>query len=98
MFNPEARWDRNLPQENNESESLNEAIIMVCLFDKSKPLPRYFRWRNYLYKVKKVNFFWQQRQGRETLSYFSLETNSGTYQVSFSNISLCWKMDRIIDI
>ncbi|MBL7131848.1 MAG: hypothetical protein ISS45_10705 [Candidatus Omnitrophica bacterium] len=98
MFNPQARWDRNLPQENRQDELLNEPIAVSCLFDKGKTLPRYFIWRNQLHKVKKINFFWQQRQGRAVLSYFALETNFGIYQVSFSNITLSWQMDRIINL
>jgi hypothetical protein len=96
MFNPQARWDRNLPQEETAPELINEPIDMTCLFSKGKALPRYFIWKKRLYRIKKVNFFWQERQGRATLSYFSLETNSGIYQVSFSNISLSWKMNKII--
>ncbi|MFC1709442.1 DUF6504 family protein [Candidatus Omnitrophota bacterium] len=98
MFNPQARWDRNLPQETAPDELLNEPIAMTCLFAKGKTLPRYFIWRKRLYRVKRVNFFWQERQGRAMLSYFALETNSGIYQVSFSNIGLTWKMDKIINL
>jgi len=98
MFNPQARWDRNLPQEDSQGELLNEPISVTCLFSKGKTLPRYFIWRNHAYRVKRVNFFWQQRQGREMLSYFSLKTNSGIYQISFSNITLSWKIDKIINL
>ncbi|MFC1646277.1 hypothetical protein ACFL2Y_03760 [Candidatus Omnitrophota bacterium] len=98
MFNPQARWDRNLPQEDTPDGLLNEAIAMTCLFDKGKAMPRYFIWRRRLHRVKRINFFWQERQGRATLSYFALKTNSGTYQVSFSNITLSWHMDKIINL
>ena len=97
MFNPQARWDRNLPQEESQDELFNEPIIMNCLFAKGRPSPRYFIWRNKLYRVKMINFFWQERQGREVLSYFSLETNQGTYQVCFLNIALSWKLNRVIN-
>ena len=96
MFNPQARWDRNLPQEETQDELFNEPIEMSCLFTKGKPLPRYFVWRDKIYRVKRVNFFWQERQGREILSYFSLQTNLGTYQVGFSNIAMSWKLNRVI--
>jgi hypothetical protein len=97
MFNPQARWDRNLPQQESKSDLLNEPIAVTCLFSKGKAWPRYFIWRKRLYRIKKVNFFWQERQGRAVLSYFALETNSGTYQISFSNIELSWRLNKIID-
>ena len=96
MFNPQARWDRVLPQGDDSPEILNESIKVNCLFERGKIIPRYFIWKNKLYKVKKLNFFWQHKQGRETISSFSLETNSGTYQLSLSNINLSWKLDKII--
>jgi len=98
MFNPQARWDRNLPQQENQGQLLNEPVSVSCLFTKGKAIPRYFTWKNRLYKVKRVNFFWQQRQGRAVLSYFALETNSGTYQISFSNETLSWQIDKIITL
>lgn len=98
MFNPQARWDRNLPQQESQGQLLNEPVSVGCFFAKGKTLPRYFIWRKRLYKVKRVNFFWQQRQGRAVLNYFALETNSGTYQISFSNDTLSWQMDRIINL
>jgi len=98
MFNPQARWDRNLPQQESQGQLLNEPIQVSCLFAKGKAKPRYFIWRGRLYKVKMVNFFWQERQGRAILNYFSLDTNSGIYQISFSNITLSWQLDRIINL
>jgi len=96
MFNPQARWDRNLPQENNTSGIPNGSLAVSCLFVKGKATPRYFIWKNRLYKVKKVNFFWQEQKGREKISYFSLGTSQGTYQISFSYLNLSWKMDKFI--
>ena len=96
MFNPQARWDRNLPQEDNQKELLDESIAVNCLFANGRVMPRYFIWRDRLYRVKKINFFWQERQGRVVLNYFSLGTNSGIYQISFSNDTLSWKMNKII--
>jgi len=98
MFNPQARWDRNLPQEDSQKELLDESIAVNCLFANGRAMPRYFIWRDRLYKVKRINFLWQERQGRVVLSYFSLGTNSGIYQISFSNNTLSWKMNRIISL
>lgn len=97
MFNPQARWDRSLPQETSPEELINEPIAVVCLFAKTKAIPRYFIWRKRLYRVKKVNFFWQERQGGAMISYFALETASGIYQISFSNINLSWQINKVID-
>ncbi|MDP3142555.1 MAG: hypothetical protein Q8N14_01225 [Candidatus Omnitrophota bacterium] len=94
MFNQQARWDRNLPQQ--DSNNLNEPIRVVAEFEKSKVLPRYFFWRKKLFRIKKVTYFWQERQGRELLNFFSVETPVGLYQISFNNQSFSWSLNKII--
>jgi len=97
MFNPEARWDRDLPREATNPELLEENISVFCLFSKGRIMPRHFIWRKHIYQVEKVLFFWKEKQGRDTINYFSLSTAQGTYQVSFSSISFCWKLNRVIE-
>jgi len=98
MFNQQARWDRKLPQASgNNSQLLKEKISVLCLFAKGKVLPRYFFWKNHTFRIEKVLFYWQEQQGREIISYFSLKTNEGLYQISFSNITFSWRLDKIID-
>lgn len=59
-------------------------------------MPRLFIWNNKTYKIKKVNYGWQERRGREIISCFSVAVGIDLYQISFNNTSYCWKIDKII--
>jgi len=94
MFNPKARWDRQLPQ--NGSDSLNEKVSVYAFFDKGKIIPQSFIWKNNLCEIKQITYFWQERQGRELISFFSVDTGCDIYQLSFNNATFGWRLDKII--
>ena len=94
MFNSEARWDRSLP--GKVPGCLDEPIRVAALFEHGKIIPQIFFWNNKPYKINRVNFFWQERQGREVISNFSVETLGGPYQISFNNHSLSWRLNKIL--
>jgi len=97
-FNPHARWDRHIPQTNDyQPEELNERIQVLAWFRNGKILPRQFIWNNKKYKIKEVTYNWQERQGRETISYFSVSTETDLYQISFNNTTYGWRINRIIE-
>lgn len=96
-FNPKARWDRHLPEgAYEEPEILSEKIDCLVLFKAGKAFPQVFFWKGKEYKVEKITYAWQERSGREIISYFSLSTGADLYQVSFNNTSLGWRLDKII--
>ncbi len=97
MFNPKARWDRHIPQEDGRNPGLlNEKIDCLVFFSAGKAYPRAFTWNNKEYRIKKVTYSWQERRGRELLSFFSVDTGSDLYEISFNNTSCSWKIDKII--
>jgi hypothetical protein len=104
-FNPKARWDRNLPAgrqgipQTNPVDCglLNERIEVLAYFKAGKIYPRLFIWNNKEYAIKQITYNWQERLGRETISYFSISTGSDFYQISFNNTNYSWKIDKIIE-
>jgi hypothetical protein len=97
-FNPHARWDRHVPEtEEYHPDELNEKIQVSAWFRNGKILPRQFIWNNKRYKIKEITYNWQERQGREVISYFSVSTGSDLYQISFNNTTLGWRINRIIE-
>jgi len=98
-FNPNARWDRHIPETGYQTETscLNCPIEVRALFKSSKVMPEGFIWNNKLYGIKKVNYNWQERRGQEIINYFSVTTaGADTYQISFNNTSFCWRLDKIL--
>lgn len=97
-FNPKARWDRNIPQTDEDylPSGLNQKIEVLAYFKQSKIFPRGFSWKNKYYKVKEITYNWQERQGQEIISYFSVDTGIGLYQISFNNTSFGWRLDKVL--
>lgn len=98
-FNPKARWDRNIPENVNSDEPglLNERIEVIAWFKNARIYPRIFFWNGKKYKIKKITYNWQERLGSETLAYFSVDTGSGLYQISFNNTTFGWRLDKVIE-
>jgi hypothetical protein len=97
-FNPKARWDRHIPETTGHSDlqELNENIAVSAWFRNGKIQPRLFVWNNKKCKIKNINYAWQERRGQEVISLFSVSTGFDLYQISFSNTSYSWKIDKII--
>lgn len=97
-FNPKARWDRQIPESaaNNGCKELNEKIEVLVRFANGKAMPEIFVWKNREYRIKKIAYFWQERCGIESISYFSIDTGPNLYQISFNNTSFRWQIDKII--
>jgi hypothetical protein len=97
-FNPNARWDRHIPEDSNAAaaELLNEKIEVLALFKQGKAYPRLFTLNSKKYKVKRITYNWQERRGQELISYFSVSTGTDLYQISFNSATLGWRLDKII--
>lgn len=93
MFNPQARWDRHLPQ---DPYNLNDKIWVTALFQGGKIFPKYFIWKNRLYRIKKITYNWQEKAGTDLLNLFAVETTKGIYQITFSQRNLSWKINGIL--
>jgi len=96
-FNPQARWDRNIPETSDtSSDCLDEKIDVFAWFKNAKAYPRIFIWKNKKYKIKNITYNWQEHRGEAIISYFSVTTGNDLYQISFNNTTLGWKLDKII--
>ena len=96
-FNPHARWDRNIPEtEDDYPDQLNERIQVLAWFRNGKVTPRIFVWNNKKYEIKEVTYNWQERQGQEVINCFSVSTGDDLYQISFNNTTLGWRINRVI--
>jgi hypothetical protein len=96
-FSPKARWDRRMPQQPpNDPNQLNEKIQVLAWFKGAKIHPRLFVWNHKNYKVREITYNWQERQGGEIISYFSVSTGTDLYQISFNNTSFAWRLDKVM--
>jgi hypothetical protein len=98
-FNPKSRWDRHIPetQEDRNPSELNERIEVFAWFRNGKIQPTIFIWNNKEYKIKNITYSWQERRGKELINYFSVNTGTDLYQISFNNTTFSWRIDKIIN-
>ncbi|MEK7849658.1 MAG: hypothetical protein AAB213_02390 [Candidatus Omnitrophota bacterium] len=94
MFNHQAHWDRDLPQDKNQK--LGSAIAVTCLIEKGHIRPKSFYWKNSTFDINKVNFHWKDMDGKDTLLFFSVETKGGIYEIAFSCGTLSWHINKLL--
>ncbi|MDD5565783.1 MAG: hypothetical protein PHG31_02685 [Candidatus Omnitrophica bacterium] len=97
-FSPKARWDRHIHEtgEEKSSTAIGRRIEVLVWFKNTRANPRLFIWNNNKYKIKEITYYWQERRGQETLHCFSVSTGLDLYQISFSSVSLSWRLDKVI--
>jgi hypothetical protein len=93
MFNKNTRWDRPLPQ---SSDDLGQRIDVLCLMESGRITPRSFLWRGRTLSVSKVLFRWKEKIGKEEISFFSVQTPQGAYQIAFRGAAYSWHMQKLL--
>lgn len=92
MFNPNSRWDRDLPSEN---ENIGEFITVSAVFKKGKIFPQWFKWKGRKYNVEQITYYWKDKKGEENLHYFSVNDRIDTYQICLNDKYLNWKITKV---
>ncbi len=92
MFNPEARWDRKFP---GEEEEIGEKVEVTVYFRRGKAFPRMFIWKGEVHKVEKVTYHWEERRGEEIVHYFGVKEGNNLYYLSFSSSTLLWRLIKV---
>jgi len=82
------------PAEEVSPDLLNERIDCFVFFKGGKAYPQSFAWNNKEYAVKKINYSWEEREGQARITYFSVDTGTNLYQISFNNTSFRWQIDK----
>ena len=72
-------------------EKINEKIEVLGNFKGGSVMPRVFKLKGKVLKVKKVHLSYQEREGKFINYYYSAETEQGIYKIKFNNGSLVWE-------
>ena len=89
MFNPQARWDRNLPA---DKEAAAEAVEVTARFRGGAARPLSFAAGGRSLSVSRINFSWTERKGRDLLHYYSVSDSCDTYCLCFNSGNLSWHL------
>jgi len=96
-FSPQARWDRFEPdQAGFNPDVLDERIEVLAFFKHARIFPQSFTWNRQEYRIEKINYNWQERQGQALVNYFSVSCAGQIYQISFNNSTFRWQIDKLI--
>lgn len=76
-------------------EDIKEQIVVAAVFRNGHALPRSFLWKGRKYPVERVNLEHTERRGENMIFCFSVSAAGNFYELSFDNISLIWKLERI---
>jgi hypothetical protein len=89
MFNPEARWDRNMPADSDEHSQPAEVFAR---FLKGKVIPLYFVLNEQRIQISRINYAWTERKGKVLLRYFSVSDKDDTYILMLNAETMSWRM------
>lgn len=73
---------------------INERVKVVTLFAQGKIKPILFKWQNRIHKILKVDFSYTKAVGKEKIFYFSIETESGVFELSFNREKFSWNLEK----
>lgn len=76
-------------------EEIGEFIEVVAVFRNGKAFPYSFKWKERKYVVEQINLEHQERQGRSTLFCYSVSAAGNSYELSFDNENLVWKLEKV---
>lgn len=76
-------------------EKINETVEVMGSFKGGSVMPRVFKLKNKIFKIKKVHLSYQEREGKFINYYFSAETETGVYKLKFNNGSLVWEAEEV---
>ncbi len=91
MFNPNARWDRKLPRDDNPDEK----IQVEASFSNGSVTPRRFFYAGTVHQVKEITFRWKERVGAEQFYYFNVADGVDVYKIYFGDKGLVWRISRV---
>ena len=89
MFNPQARWDRRLPGDENPNV---ESVEVIARFQKGKIIPLFFVLKENRVNILRINYFWADRKGRGQIFYFNVADKSDSYCLSLDTEAMSWHL------
>lgn len=76
---------------------IKEKIKVACLFEKGQIKPLAFCWRKRTLKILRIAFSYSKVIGRERIFYFSVETETGLFEISFNREKFSWEIEKIFN-
>ena len=76
-------------------EQIDEKIEVIVKFKESEIFPHFFRWSGRVYKVERVNMVHKERDGNDTIYYFSVSDKANFFRLAFFTRDLSWRIQEV---
>jgi hypothetical protein len=74
----------------------NEQIEVLAEFKNGNLKPRKFRWRNRVYKIKRICGAYRHREGQSmTYNYAVMSDSGNVYEITFNLNKASWYLRRV---
>jgi hypothetical protein len=74
---------------------IRQRIKVGATFEGENIIPKWFKWADKKFEIKKVNLKWKSTIGGATLYHFSLDDGKNIYEISFNQKSLEWMLEKV---
>ena len=79
--------------------TIGELIQVGAIFgNKPKFRPVWFIWREREYRVKKVTYCWNEREGKALIHHFSVTDGVNLYDLSYHTAEMNWYLAQVEDM
>jgi len=77
-------------------EEIDDPIAVIAFFEAGKLHPLRFKWRDEVYKIKRINNFWCVNQKGARHHHFSAMSNTtDCFEIVFNSTDFNWKLARV---
>ena len=76
-------------------DNINTFITVGAIFKSGKINPKWFVWENRQYKIKTINYSWEDSQGLERVINFAVSDEANTYELAYNTKRTIWQLSKI---
>ena len=74
---------------------INESVDVITVFKKNQVYPAILKWKNRVYKIKKVNMVHSAEEGKALIHYFSVSDDLHFFRLAFNSLDLKWSLEQV---
>lgn len=78
--------------------AVGELIQVGVIFGgKIKLKPVWFIWRGREYQIKKITYWWREREGKTLIHHFTVTDGVNLYELSYHPTEMNWYLTQVED-
>ena len=74
---------------------LNASVKTGVVFKNGQIIPKWFVWESRKYNITSINYTWEDKQGRERITRFSVSDDTNSYELAYNSTRTTWRLNKI---